>query len=619
MDKTFSVFILKANPSSLAQAETFLKNRKWIVASSTNLKEALGYIIKKQPNYVLITADHPNRKVKILPKMLTQAFPLKVIGFAEKTGTESSRSLTTMALEYNLYPPVSGPAIERIVLKIIRDEEIKAQQAIENEKIQAAGGVGGGNETITLKGGSPTSTEEEKRRSFEQARAALSQMISSDGDHDSVDDSGVMIQKGGAQNKFNEHEQGNGNSNKFNEHEQGQGNKNKFNEHEQGRSNQNQYSQQQLGFGNSNQFGQQQGGGEQHKYKEYERGEGSRSGDLTPQYPEGSSQSFEEWEADQKKKRQAQFGQNQNSNNSDSSSEQDANKTQGWNQTKPSQSSSDLAAEESLKNYQSRQKKRTPIMEAEYQARKEKHAKYFRDAEEKKEKESIFIQGSKEALDKSVISGGELEAEVESSTNVACITIESPKFKGYLICALAEDQKVDGELIELINKRLIHFLKEKGESVKEQDSMDIKIQAVDFIDWSIEQAEFLKKSIHKGKEIAMAFFPHAELKTEFEVNEFNMIQLKIEDLKTDAPVEFDLYLYMPENDKYILYTPEGGNFMAKQKERLQNKGIKDMHVKPSAVNGLKKYQAQNYLNEKIDSYKKSNQQNSTDFNKAVAS
>ena len=78
-NQTFSVYILKSNPSVLSQAETFLRNRNWIVGSGTNMREALAYIIQKTPQYVILSADHPNKKVKVLPKLLTQAFPVRVI------------------------------------------------------------------------------------------------------------------------------------------------------------------------------------------------------------------------------------------------------------------------------------------------------------------------------------------------------------------------------------------------------------------------------------------------------------------------------------------------------------------------------------------------------------
>ena len=555
-DDTFSIFILKAQSSSLAQAETFLKNRKWTVASSTNLKEALAYIITKQPQYVFITADHPNKKVKILPKMLAQAFPLKVIGFAEKSSSESNRALTAMQLEYNLYPPVSGPAIERMVLKIRKDQENQGKDILGNSS-SISGSAASGDQSITLRGGGAAS-EEEQKKSFEQARAALAQIMNDGGESELATKADVYIQKGVAQNKYNETQGSPESSQNFQEWEEAQ-----------------------------------------------KRAQGANFGEQDP-----SSQSPGIYNPDQAhgKDPSKPFMPDQESGDPATS----YNPDHSTNNIDPSaayhpdqkglESSASTPAELARRRGEA---KNAPIMQSEYKRKKEKQIRYFSDSESKADNDSIIVRGTAEALNGSVnVTDGE-PTEIEETSNVACITIESARFSGYLICALGKDQKVDKSLIDMINKRLTAFLKENGENVKDQDAMDIKIQSVDFIDWSIDQAQFLKKSTHNGQEIAMAFFPHAEMKTSFEVSgPNNMIKLHLDELKSDTPVEFDLYIYMPENDKYILYTPEGGNLYGRQKTRLQEKGVNHMHVKESAAAGLKKYQAQNYLNDQIDVYKK---------------
>ena len=40
--------------------------------------------------------------------------------------------------------------------------------------------------------------------------------------------------------------------------------------------------------------------------------------------------------------------------------------------------------------------------------------------------------------------------------------------------------------------------------------MSLNIKKVDFEDWALEYADFLRKSVHDGEEIAMAFFPFAD-------------------------------------------------------------------------------------------------------------
>ena len=68
-------------------------------------------------------------------------------------------------------------------------------------------------------------------------------------------------------------------------------------------------------------------------------------------------------------------------------------------------------------------------------------------------------------------------------------------------------------------------------------------------------------------------------------------------------MEFDVYVYLPENNKYVIYTPKGGTFYTRQKDRLLEKGVQRMHLKKESIGDVKRYRAQNYLNDKISQYK----------------
>jgi hypothetical protein len=224
------------------------------------------------------------------------------------------------------------------------------------------------------------------------------------------------------------------------------------------------------------------------------------------------------------------------------------------------------------------------------------------------ERESIVVKGSVDALDKTVITRDDLAEEqitkIENSTNVACITVDSPRFSGYLVAALGKNRKVDKAFIDSIKTKLFAYLKANGEVVNNEDSMGIKIQEVEFESWAIEQAEFLRKSVHDGDEVAMAFFPHQDLSTKLEDSASQkMVKMSVDELKEDIAVEFDLYMYMPANNKYLLYTPQGMPFYGKQKENLQGKGVTHMHLRRESVGEVKKYRAQNYLNDKIEAFK----------------
>ncbi|MFN7728700.1 MAG: hypothetical protein ACK5P7_06060 [Bdellovibrio sp.] len=521
MSNVFSIFILKIKPDSLKQAQAFLTNRGWTVGSGTKLPEALTYIIQKKPEFIFIAADHPNKKVKIFPKLLAQAFSVKIIMFAESQGGHAISSLKEMGAEYSLFPPVSGPSIERIVLKMKLDEEKVAEEKKQRIARGDTGSVQGGLVHIKGEGGS-----EEADNSFEQARAALNQLISSD--QDDQQEGGTFDDKG------------------------------------------------QSGDMKSSGLGQP---GEQDRPagRPAKQGEG---GHPRPPVPQGApDDGGSEWSRSEK----------------------------GTGMSVPLSTDASQADASQADNGQ----EQVPITGSEHVPKKPKLAPRYKRGEGNKnaDLESIMLKGTQAALEESVKVRDDIDdyTEVEKSSHCACIIVESEKFSGYLVAALGKNRKVDQTLIEQIKKRLFSFLKSHGEIVKEEDSMNVKIEEVAFEDWALEQAEFLRKSIHDGDEIAMAFFPTKDTATKLEESASEkMLKMEISELKEDTAVEFDLYIYLPENNKYLLYTPQGKTLYGTQRNRLTDKGVTHMHLRKESANDVKKYRAQNYLNEKIEVFKGKN-------------
>jgi len=505
---------------------------------------------------------------------------LRVIGFAEKGSSNSAKNLNSMNLEYNLYPAVSGPSIERMVLKILRDDELKKQNQSENRQQFSTENGGANSDAITLRGGG-TGENGDAASSFEQARAALASMMSSDADEQDSN-SGVIIQKGGDQLLHSTKQEGSESTSN--------------------------------GYQNWNEESKKQAGA---YFPDQE--EQSKSSSAAAPTSEALTKTGSSPEQNAKNKT--------SSPHSNETSPQGTASSLGTSSSKPGAGDEYSTSEKgsSNKSYDTDQKKelgkKDPRIEADRVAKKAKRIRYFSEQTAKAKDETIIVRGTQQALEDSVnLVGSNQPEEVEEASHLACITVQSPKFSGYLLSTMGKDTKIDASLIQMIRKRLFLFLREHGEDVKNQDSMDIKVQLVDFVDWSIDQAQFLRKSIHNNKEVVMAFFPHKELKTEFELSDdAKMIRLSVDDLKDDAPVEFDLYIYMPENQKYILYTPKDGVFYGDQKKRLKTKGVGHMHLKKEAVQTLAKYQAQNFLNDKINVYHSASQKTEAPQNSAPLS
>ncbi|MBX3019361.1 MAG: hypothetical protein KF767_15855 [Bdellovibrionaceae bacterium] len=503
---SYKVVILKAKPQALKQAEQFLRNRQWQIITTTNLRDAIAAVIQKQPEFVLIAADHPNRKARVLPKLIGQAFPVKVIGFVEASTNASMAILQEMGLEYNVFPPVSGPAIERTILKIKKDEEKKEldrQRAIENGTYMPESNSG----TTSVTG-----------EGFNSAREMLARLANGD---ESPDEAGFIA--GSAPSAAGPA----------------------------------------IAVG-ANSDGQVGGSG----------GDPAANA-ANPELDDDSNNPYaSSWD------------------------------TMGSAVTPGATNSEDSTSEKGS----SRKRKDGPIMEHGPIARKaRKQPTYKQDPANYPDRESLIVKGTQEALEQSVLitEGDPNFEEVTSATNVACITISSPRFSGYLVAALGADRKIDDEFLKSVQDRLFSFLRANGEKIDDDNGMNLKLEQVDFEEWAIAQANFLRKSVHGTNEIAMAFFPSKETETKLEQSVAeNMLKLGIDELHDDVPVEFDLYIYLPSNKKYLLYTPQGRKLFGAQRGRLRNKGVTHMHLRKDSASQVKRYRAQVYLNEMIGSFKR---------------
>jgi hypothetical protein len=192
---------------------------------------------------------------------------------------------------------------------------------------------------------------------------------------------------------------------------------------------------------------------------------------------------------------------------------------------------------------------------------------------------------------------------LKKSTNVTCMLIECRSFNGYVVAALGEDCHLDEIFTALIYKHLIKFLEDQGEPVLTTDIFQMNIKPVAFLDWAAEYAEFLKQSVHKTNEIAFAFFPLQGVRASYQPSTSGeMLALPIEELYGDTKVGFDVYIFFPANNRYVLYTPSGAVFYSYQQQRLRERGVTTVHIKRDDLKELNRYRAQKYFNAIIDEY-----------------
>ncbi|WP_413287765.1 hypothetical protein [Bdellovibrio sp. HCB337] len=436
-----SMLILKANPNSLATSEMFLRNRGWAVYSTTDVKEALLLLLKQEYSYILISVDHSNSKIKMLPKLIAHKFKIAIMTFAETQSANSFNLLSESQCEYKVFAPVTGPAIERCIMKHTRDQFSAGLFVKHTEPVQV----------------------------------------------------------------------------------------------------------------------------KKHQPPQFVFDDAPKGGNLIFPQPLKTAPPAPAAIFIEGKKPAKPFG----------------------------------SVHVTASSYAEKKARTRRDEEIEYQLR------HFTEKKEMHSGEDTLIA---RATERSLIGcveilDGKVHHKIQNVTNSGCIIVESDRFSGYLVAALGADQKMEESFLENMKRLLFKFLRENGEPVSENDTLDVTLKPVEFEPWAMEYADFLRKSVHRGDELAVAFFPKNPVMIPLEDSEHpDMAKIHLKDLVGDRRVEFDLYIHLSNNDKYVLYTPKGGVFYTRQLDRLKRQGVTHMHVPKEAAHDVAKYNAQNYINGLVDEY-----------------
>jgi hypothetical protein len=588
------LLIIKSHPQSLGPVEGFLKNRDWDIKSTHNLKEAMVFLVQNQPQFVMVSIDHPNKKVRNLPKVLSQAFPVCVIAFAEHSTPSSVKVLNDCNSGYAIYHPITGPAVERMVNKYHKDQSISANSAAAQRTWENSGNNGSG--VIAIRGGEGGADG--------NATSSQSFLANLMGALESNSTSGNFA--GFAQGNF-----GDGNMTAIQPGMAGYIPPTSQDPSANGIA----------GGGNSPNGVNGIGGSADSANGVNALGGLRGTGDHPGEYGKGSNANGMNGNG-----ANGGFGSNDPHYGGGAGSNgpfmndpyANPNSTPG-DSLDPNDPNYDPYGDGGPSSYASRKKNDTGWAPMEADNRKNSKGLKETADEVAKDPGSLILKGTREAMDKACIIT-EKKRKIEIATNVACILVESGRFSGYLVAAMAQHLTIDVQFVEKIRTRLFKFLSENGENLANNETMPIRIKQVPFAAWAVEHAEFLRKSVHEGNEVAMAFFPHADLRAEVAPSpDEEMAAVKINDIRTDTPVEFNLYVHLPRNNRYVLYTPQGGVFLGEQKNRLVNQGVTQLHILRMELQNLDKYRAQNFLNDKIDEYEAQMENEAKDRKKSVAS
>ncbi len=112
-----TLFFIKSPKHNLSAVETYLKKRNFKVVIESSLKDGLQRIITESPSYIFLAWDHPMDQIRTIHKLIYQTSVAPIIPYIMSTQRDQIIQLEASGFEHKLYPPLSGPAIQRVLAK----------------------------------------------------------------------------------------------------------------------------------------------------------------------------------------------------------------------------------------------------------------------------------------------------------------------------------------------------------------------------------------------------------------------------------------------------------------------------------------------------------------------
>lgn len=116
-DNKVTLFFVKNMNHPFTPVEKFLTKRGYNVIVETDVRAALDRIMESNPEYIFLAWDHKNENIRAMPKTIYQSCTGQIVPFIMSTQRDQLLQLESSGFENKLYPPLSGPAIIRLIQK----------------------------------------------------------------------------------------------------------------------------------------------------------------------------------------------------------------------------------------------------------------------------------------------------------------------------------------------------------------------------------------------------------------------------------------------------------------------------------------------------------------------
>lgn len=552
-----NVLIIAHKQSQLASAAAFLSRRGVPCTVKSNIKDGIQFITNHKNTLVFLSWNLPNANIPKTFQLLTQNFKADCVVFAEKPDGKTAAELTGSRLPEVMQAPVSGPGLYMRIQKILKSRE----ELLKGEKPTSAkqsGVQNHQNDKIVLK--SSKNGEDKNESGF----------INFGSTNNQKDKPGIInFQKNTPKYSEEDYEKDSG-SNDPNANDISM------------------YLDQMNDEPIHGEFLKE--GLKATEMSQTEEGIKSKNHGTFTQEGIGEGQlneaEIEALNAEEREARTTKKAYPKDYGSVVNVAKKNSAKENSWKgQYDPTNTSHNNTAP--LPDYQKTEPKETLIVD-------------FKPRQGSKDAESILAQKTFEAIEKSVRPAQEDYDSVKVISKAKIFNIHTPRFRGYMIFVVPMFNEMDRSVISNIKTNLQNSLKEQNEPLYHFEELNIDLEQTDFLGWAEKNAEFFVQTVDKKTEIICAYYPlDPSLPKVDAMSNNKMTTINIKDLKQNSKTNFNLYIHLPKNNKFVCYMKPGEVISEKHAEKFEKHKLKNLHIKNEEITSFKEYFVSNQLKEII--------------------
>lgn len=531
-----TLFFLKSPKHNLTAIENFLKKRDFDVVSIADYKQAVGKVIPLNPDYIFIAWDHPQEQVMNLPRLLTQSCTSKIIPYINTSDKHQHRKLQSSGFDPKLFPPLSGPGIQRMIAKIEQSAAAAEKANSEQDKKEKSGQSVGN-----------------KKSEMIQVRSTFSG------------------EQGGPNTKMNRNE-----SSLLNAED---GSNETLNRNE------------------STLIGDDENAIQNRNESSVLEDESTDQGMFQ-----------EKTRADQLRDFQKGLINLRNKETTQSDSGADKSEEMNFeNSANPALGKDDVVIQDRLQDHQvGNTESLSDLLSSgkltEGQCKKIS-ASYF---ESVKVELQDYLGGYEDIKATYSDPNSMSPASIVNPNKHYCLVIQSAQWVGYLL--LSSEIPFEKQSLEFILSKWVYenfgFVENQAEDlVNTSPLFEISIKAVPYMEFSQKTSDLTTTFEYNNQKMILSFF-NVEPKYVFlRLHEkFDMIKLSLAELPFEQILEFDVCLYMPENERFLTYSKKNSKIQKIHLDRLKEKKVVSVYSSYENEVALQKFRAENQMNLKIDEF-----------------